>query len=460
MTFKNRFTAWTVLRNGPVDYFNYRNGISVRQRTDPPWRTFAGMTAYRHVLFALFGASLVVSVSGAYILLPFLLIDWTYRLLRFPETYRWEKSPLDAPLLIYAGWGFLTAIYNQSVGIKRMLGAQDAFLLFFLFSRGVTAGDIKTLWKGFLAASIFAGLWGGLQVVSGVNFLPNQQTYVGPSLFQSWPTGLVHQLALRNARAVGFRSHPLTYAEGFIPAFLPLLGFLIYQRFFNVRSRRFLWWGGAGLLAMGVGLVLSWARAVWLGLLGGSLILILSLKGRVKYRALAGMGICLAALFVGSPNFRERAVSIFRSQPGGYGSHESKILRYQLWEEALQDIKEHPVIGVGLKGAKWYIFDPLKNVMKKWSEAHNIFLQSAVERGLVGVGLFVWILVLIFSRIWSLKPPWKTVFISVYIAFLIAGLTESWTGDKEIALIFWAFVGIAEFFIRRPGGVHVEEKAP
>ncbi|MCB4757153.1 MAG: hypothetical protein LHV69_09050 [Elusimicrobia bacterium] len=34
MFLKNKFTDWTVSRNGPVDYFNYRNGIPA----------FAGMT--------------------------------------------------------------------------------------------------------------------------------------------------------------------------------------------------------------------------------------------------------------------------------------------------------------------------------------------------------------------------------------------------------------------------------
>lgn len=131
--------------------------------------------------------------------------------------------------------------------------------------------------------------------------------------------------------------------------------------------------------------------------------------------------------------------------------------RIAIYRSSLNMIKDHPVIGVGIntfmKNYKKYKECPeyRNTVTSDYIYAHNNFLHMAGEIGLVGLGVFAWLLYMLFSvssRIYKrLKDPYlKTVALSLIaclIAFLVNGFTESSLYYSRVAMIFWYLIGFS-----------------
>jgi len=398
-------------------------------------------------MLALFGIGLAVSISGAEILAGILLLDWFYRLWR--REVSWKKSWLDIPLLIFYVWALFTAAFRQSASFSDALGAWDGFLLFFLLAHAFREErEVGTLVKWYCAASVFSGFWGLVQASTHINYLPNERSLLTPAFFTGWPQWLLKQLAVWNLRAVGTRSHPLTFSEGLIPAFFLMAAQFMQSGNSSGRRRRWAW--GVGSVLVAGGLIVSQARAVWLGV-GAGFLLMLLLAPRKSFSRPVVFALLLAAILCvsGVPSLRGRLLSVFSSHSGTLGDQQSKQTRFEIWRQALESIRSHPVAGVGLKGARFIVRDQILNEDRVWTETHNIFLQTIVEMGLVGLGLLLWIFFICAKVAWSSTGLQRAFWCAILLAFMIAGFTESWTGDKEISMIFWSFVGISEFLRMR-----------
>jgi O-antigen ligase len=204
-------------------------------------------------------------------------------------------------------------------------------------------------------------------------------------------------------------------------------------------------WGGLGIVAVGGGIIFAQGRAVWLGVAVGLVVVGFMLPRSKIFKFLFVAVVSASILLVFLPfKIRGRMMSIYSHVSGSLGDQRSKDTRYELWKESWRVIKAHPVAGVGLKGAELHITDPTDGKPCVWSESHNMFLQNAVESGLVGLGLFLWILVLLFKAVFRLPADLKRTGLGILSAFMIAGLTESWHRDKEIGMIFWSLVGVLE----------------
>jgi O-antigen ligase len=150
------------------------------------------------------------------------------------------------------------------------------------------------------------------------------------------------------------------------------------------------------------------------------------------------------AIMILSPNMKGRMMSVVSNTQGTSGDQQSKSTRLSLWKQSWEAMQIRPLTGVGLKGVAFSVPDPISGVRSDWSETHNNFLQVGVETGWIGLGLFIWIVFLI-ARLIVRHPhsEIKSALAALCVALLIAGLTESWLADKEVAMIFWYFVGWA-----------------
>jgi hypothetical protein len=72
-----------------------------------------------------------------------------------------------------------------------------------------------------------------------------------------------------------------------------------------------------------------------------------------------------------------------------------------------------------------------------------MYLQVACENGLFGFGLYLWVIILSFGALRRLNAPWRAAALATFVAFLVAGLTESWNNDKEVTMLVWTMVGLA-----------------
>lgn len=84
------------------------------------------------------------------------------------------------------------------------------------------------------------------------------------------------------------------------------------------------------------------------------------------------------------------ARDIIQSKQISAGSIESTQVRYYVWKAALEIIKQHPVIGVGVGNestylVKEYLQDGYTGAAKEKLNAHNQYLQTAVMSGMVGL---------------------------------------------------------------------------
>lgn len=130
--------------------------------------------------------------------------------------------------------------------------------------------------------------------------------------------------------------------------------------------------------------------------------------------------------------------------------------RYFLWKEALNMTEDYPLTGVGL-GAyiielpNYYsldtrVYDHNREAFRRDDSAENYFLQVVSELGLIGLGLILWILVLIIrqalrgSSLWFAEGRKGFIRIGIVAGLSALGvnyLFHSYIGCFEAKYIFW-----------------------
>ncbi|MEM8563478.1 MAG: O-antigen ligase family protein [Pseudomonadota bacterium] len=144
------------------------------------------------------------------------------------------------------------------------------------------------------------------------------------------------------------------------------------------------------------------------------------------YRALgiAVVGIvCLWALMWANPGFWEHRVGDYSFRPG-------------IWEAVFQSVKEHWLVGQG------YLVDPRVDAYgQMFDHAHNSYLATLRDGGLIGLLLLSAILAVALSWAWNL---YKQGGERIYLALLLYGMTSVTMdydrlllGPREIWLFFW-----------------------
>lgn len=395
------------------------------------------------------GASLAISISAAQIAAALLLVLWAARCSQSTDYRLRDKSWLDAALLAFFLWGLVASGINQSTTLAKALRANNAILLFYLFRHGLNRDEVRTSVKWFLIGCAVQGFWGVLQHFSQIHNLIDEHRYEVPSYLSSAPQWAIRALADWQFRSAGSRSHPLTYAEGLVPA---VFLFPVYLSFNhpNARTKILVF---AGMVLVLCGILFSQGRGVWVGLgLGIALTAFFTPRGSWP-RKFSLMIILMAALMIAlSPRIRNRMMSIVHNQ-GDLSAQQSKSTRIHLWRQSLESIEAHPLTGVGLEGARFDVEHPVYHHKEVWTESHNIFLQTAVETGVIGLLLFLGILALVVKSVFEASPLIRVPALATLSAFLLMGLTESWLNDKEVAMIFWWLIGCTASFQNGKGSL-------
>jgi O-antigen ligase len=151
---------------------------------------------------------------------------------------------------------------------------------------------------------------------------------------------------------------------------------------------------GAAVLIVFVVLA-SGSRGGILGLGAGAVVFTLGIKGSRRLVALAILASATAVIWTYSPGFKER-MSTLTNLEDDYNTYD-RYGRKEVWKRGRQYIREHPVIGVGAGNfpiAEGDYFAVLYAGMRgaKWSNAHNAYVQTFAELGVVGGSIFVGIL--------------------------------------------------------------------
>jgi putative inorganic carbon (HCO3(-)) transporter len=199
------------------------------------------------------------------------------------------------------------------------------------------------------------------------------------------------------------------------------------------------------------GIALTYSRPTILALYISFLLFAVIRKNKILIAFLIG-GLCVSP-FIAPASVKEWAKQVDYN-PVRFMCNDDRIAVYH---NAIRMIRSHPLIGVGtntfMKNYKAYKeFPEYRNVVTSdFMYAHNNFLHMAAEIGLLGLGVFVWLLYRLFKECLRLYGELqdkflKTVCVSVcicLIAFLVNGLTESSLFYARVAVLFWYLAGLA-----------------
>jgi O-antigen ligase len=273
--------------------------------------------------------------------------------------------------------------------------------------------------------SSYDGLW---QVIFGKDFIQGHATIINIGIVRA-------TAAFPNANVFGV----------YLSAIAPLI---IGLALFYYKGAKKILMLIVALLAT-FGIVLTFSRGTALALYLS--VLFLSFMRKSKIISVALIILLLVSPFVMPQSIKKWAKEV-NYNPVRFMLNDDRI---SIYKNALNMIKHHPVIGVGVNTfSKNY--QTYKLPEPDWAKtvgslyAHNHFLQMAGEIGLLGLAVFLWLLYRLFKanfRIYSgLKDEYlKVVSVSLvacFIAFLTNGLTETSLYYSRVAMIFWYLIGV------------------
>jgi len=196
-----------------------------------------------------------------------------------------------------------------------------------------------------------------------------------------------------------------------------------------------------------VSLLLTQARAAWLGFFVAFLFMCV-LAGRKKFFSIIGvlsLVVVLTALF-GPQGIKDQLKSFAE-----IGKDQSSQDRLIIWDTGWRMFTDKPLFGLGL-GTFMNEFERYRPA--GYSEivyAHNCLLQTAVETGITGVAVSLWIAAGIFlsalRRYFSQKDVFvKAVsigFLAGVAATLVNSLFDTNLYSLPLAVLFWSVAGLS-----------------
>jgi len=220
-----------------------------------------------------------------------------------------------------------------------------------------------------------------------------------------------------------------------VPIIILALGFVL-----SLKSKK-RWWWLLVLATMSAALYFTFSYSGWLGLLiglgFGALIYLpfwpTLISGLVLF-------VSVIATQLNHPKFQQML---------DFANRSSSSVRLQVWQSSLLMLKENPILGIGLGlFEKRYpdfvvrLFNPpLEPIML---HAHNLFLHSWLNLGLIGLAGAIWVVVNFFKQVWvAIKQDKNIIAVSVMasmVALLTHGLFDTPYWKNDLSILFWAIL--------------------
>jgi O-antigen ligase len=403
------------------------------------------LPSLRQLLLVGFFLALACSISASQILLALLLLlvlPWDRALgsasrprgLAAAAREVWadaeplRRHPLTPPFLAFVGLSILSALLSGDPGGSLWL-ARDTlritvFYLVLWYTRDTE--HALQLWMGFLLVLTAMASFGLVQAFVCGTVQRGDQLAV---------------LCTHPQRVSGPFSIYMTFGG------VLLLGTLFFVAYLAHVSWRRVWWMvPAGAITVAA-LAFTYSRNAWLGLVAGTLGLVVTARRTSRWILLLA-AVLLVVAAASSGAVMERVRSMADPQD------ETARDRVAMWRSGLAMIADHPLVGVGPGQVRvWYPhYRRPEAVRPSTGHLHNSPIQIAAERGLPALAVWIWLWVLFFresARVLRRLGPdasRERALVSASLwgvgAFLVAGLFEHNFGDGEVVMLVYALMAM------------------
>ncbi len=354
--------------------------------------------------FSAAGQHIVSGVASA-CLLTFLGLN--YKILNF--RFAWQNTRLHFILMTSLLLSFALANLLNPHGTTHPLhfmgGYGTFWVLPYLMTLAAPLVDSHNLKKHMLQSLVLVAFFLGLTAFSQM----------------IWPWKLMGlHFEIDQPRARAFYSHPLSFAY-----MAGILFTFFFSLLLSVKKNRSIL---CASVAMGFCLFASNSKTMQAVVILTSVFLIYQkLKIRRKFLILLGMIFCLGVLFGTRNPFSQKFHNVLFHNPDLQSHYTDDRLAF--WQVHWDMFLERPVLGHGTNITGEYrkpFYEKAQlGYMTKQYEAHNQYLQMAVEVGTLGFLIYLsWLLS--WLRFFSKKTsPFAAAFLASFTVLLIAGLTQN-----------------------------------
>lgn len=215
-------------------------------------------------------------------------------------------------------------------------------------------------------------------------------------------------------------------------------------------------WGRVGFVASGLGVLATASRGAWLAAVAMvliALVMALAIRRIALKRVLLATGAALLLLAVGAwlmrapltARIEETRDEIHAINQGDYTSYTG--LRVRMAQLATQAIAEHPIAGVGAGGYESWC-DQTDPTAGAHAHAHNAALHAGATLGLVGLGLWGLIVVVMVRGAWRYgdepgQSPYALGPLFAIVGLLLASLTDSVQINAQTAALLGVLAALS-----------------
>ena len=353
---------------------------------------------------------------------------------------------LALPVAILALTGYLGWLQtsNPAETVSHFAG-----LSFGLFAMSVIASWCRNLNRLTIAVVVFL-VGGTIALLAGLASAKLPTTKLLPTLWVT-PLRLLPHTALDlpglegqvNANALGATALLIVPIAVLVASRLKFRGSVVERGWFSLA-------GAVGLRAFGatvailstIALVVSQSRTVWMAAvatLGAAVVSYVFRSGGGRWL----VGVSLVAVTVSLSIVATRALQV------GADTYRLELgveSRAALWGQGLSHLRKSPVMGIGLNEYRYVHRPPQPTI----AHVHNVFLQTALDIGLVGFGAYIWLLFMLLAR--ATRAAWDGVGVVstaasgaalVLLGIHIFGITDAVSLGAKVGLFQWWAAGLA-----------------
>ncbi len=333
--------------------------------------------------------------------------------------FKWARTPVDVPMALYVAWGIVALVTALDVAYSAREIKNELVTQAVLFVLGVSvarrARDVAALAWAVAVAGLVMG---------------------GYAVWQfDWRLDTV---LTRAARTASFTPDPI-FLSSYLVLAIPVVFFLTLVA--RHRVGRVAAWSIWFVLILA--LVSTVTRAAW-----GAVIVQLLIYGAVlNRRVLVGWGLLAAAVvvaFLAVPSFQQTLVGDGWFQDSG---------RRVYWSHIIPRVADRPFTGFGYgQETTDRAFPGIRQAAPAIDSTHafNSFIEIALELGLVGLGMFCWVLWRVGATVWrtirtggrdSVDTALLVCILMILVGFIIRNQVDHLFRDAP-GHLFWILMGL------------------